>query len=142
MKRGKSDRGAPAATPGPPARQPRWVPVWPRRHRKSMTDLRQAWPTPSHPRPIVIIGAGAIVRTAHLPAYRRLGLPVAGIFDINREHARATAQAFQIDTIFPSLEDAARTEGAVFDVAVPGSEIAGILERLPRGSAVLMQKPM
>src|SRR5207342_3263498 len=33
-------------------------------------DLSQAWPRPAHPRPIVIIGAGAIVRTAHLPAYR------------------------------------------------------------------------
>ena len=44
-----------------------------------MTDLRQAWPPPSTPRPIVVIGAGAIVRTAHLPAYRRLGLPVAGL---------------------------------------------------------------
>jgi len=107
-----------------------------------MPDLLQAWPRPARPRPIVVIGAGAIVRTAHLPAYRRLGYPVAGLFDINREHARATAQVFQIDTIFPSLEDAARAEGAVFDVAVPGSQIAGILERLPRGSAVLMQKPM
>src|SRR5438093_159854 len=59
-------------------------------------DLTQAWPQPSQPRPIVIIGAGAIVRTAHLPAYRRLGLPVAGIFDIRTDAARATAAAFDI----------------------------------------------
>ena len=35
-----------------------------------------------------MIGAGAIVRMAHLPAYaRRLDLPVAGIFDISLEQA-------------------------------------------------------
>ncbi|HXI26820.1 MAG TPA: hypothetical protein VNG89_00305 [Vicinamibacterales bacterium] len=44
-----------------------------------MNDLRQAWPAPAAPRPIVIVGAGAIVRTAHLPAYRRLQFPVAGL---------------------------------------------------------------
>ncbi len=105
-------------------------------------DLVQAWPRPSHPRPIVVIGAGAIVRTAHLPVYRRLGYPVAGIVDIDSEQARATAGEFGIDTVFPSLGDAVRTTPAVFDVAVPGDQIVGILERLPRGAAVLMQKPM
>ena len=45
-----------------------------------MTDLRQAWDAPSRPRPIIIIGAGGVVRTAHLPAYQRLRLPVAGLF--------------------------------------------------------------
>ena len=30
-----------------------------------MTHLRQAWAVPSKPRPIVIIGAGGVVRTAH-----------------------------------------------------------------------------
>jgi predicted dehydrogenase len=33
-------------------------------------------------------------------------------------------------------------EGAVYDVAVPGDQILGILPHLPRGAAVLMQKPM
>src|SRR2546426_12323688 len=127
MKRGKSDRGAPAATPGPPARQPRWVPVGPRRHRKSMTDLRQAWPTPSHPQPIVIIGAGSIVRTAHLPAYQRLGLPVAGIFDIRPDAAKDAARTFNVPAVFSSLDEAAARTDAVFDVAVPGDQIQSIV---------------
>jgi predicted dehydrogenase len=105
-------------------------------------ELRQSWPRPSQPRPIVIIGAGAIVRTAHLPVYRRLGYPVAGIVDIDPGQARATAREFAIDTVYPSIRDAAGTTPAVFDVAVPGDQIVGILEQLPRGSAVLMQKPM
>ena len=106
-------------------------------------DLPQAWPRPSRPLPIVVIGAGAIVRTAHLPVYRRLGFPVAGLVDINPEQARATAREFGIDTVYRSLDDAVRHPSpVVFDLAVPGDQIVGILEQLPRGSAVLMQKPM
>ena len=58
-----------------------------------MTHLRQAWRVPSRPRPIVIIGAGGVVRTAHLPVYQRLKFPVAGIYDINPDASRETAQA-------------------------------------------------
>jgi predicted dehydrogenase len=109
---------------------------------RPLTGLMQAWPRPSHPRPIVVIGAGAIVRTAHLPAYQALGLPVAGVFDIRPEAARATADAFGVGTVFDSLESAAAVAGPVFDVAVPGDQVLGILAQVPPGSAVLIQKPM
>src|SRR5260221_13342550 len=101
-------------------------------------DLVQAWPLPSHPRPIVVIGAGAIVRTAHLPVYRRLGYPIAGIVDIDPERARATAAEFGIPTIYPSLRDAVGAASVMFDVAVPGDQILTILDQLPRGSADLI----
>jgi predicted dehydrogenase len=107
-----------------------------------MTGLRQAWALPAHPRPIVIIGAGAIVRTAHLPAYKRLAYPVAGVFDVRSDAADATATLFGIDTVFATLDDACAVGGAVFDVAVPGDQILGVLCRLPVGAAVLVQKPM
>ncbi len=107
-----------------------------------MRELQQAWPRPAHPRPIVVIGAGAIIRTAHLPAYRRLGFPMAGVFDINGDQARATARDFGIARTFESLDEAARRPEAVFDVAVPGDQVVGVLERLPAGAAVLIQKPM
>src|SRR5258705_7393391 len=97
-------------------------------------DLIQAWPRPSHPRPIVIVGAGAIVRTAHLPVYRRLGYPVAGILDVDPERARATAKEFGIETVYASLAAATGAGPVVYDVAVPGDQILGILEQLPRGS--------
>jgi predicted dehydrogenase len=90
----------------------------------------------------VIVGAGGIVRTAHIPAYQRLGLPIAGLFDIEPEAAKATAAQFAIPAVYDSLEQAAAVPGAVFDLAVPGDQIAGILAKLPEGSAVLMQKPM
>ena len=107
-----------------------------------MSDLPQMWPRPSRPRPIVIIGAGGIVRTAHAPAYRRLSYPVAGIFDIDPDAARQTAATFEIPVVYESLAQAAAVAGAVFDLAVPGDQIVAILEQLPAGSAVLMQKPM
>jgi len=40
---------------------------------------------PEMRRPIVLIGAGGIVRDAHLPAYRKAGFTVASIFDANQE---------------------------------------------------------
>jgi predicted dehydrogenase len=106
------------------------------------TDLRQAWPRPSAPRPIVVIGAGSIVRDAHLPVYKRLGFPVAGIFDINPDASRDKAGVFAIARVFQSLDEAAATPGAIFDVAIPPENIVAVLERLSVGSAVLIQKPM
>ena len=74
-------------------------------------ELTQAWPRPSHPRPIVIIGAGAIVRTAHLPVYRRLGYPIAGIFDIDpSRRARRRASSPSTRSI-PRSRDAAAHDG-------------------------------
>ena len=107
-----------------------------------MPDTVQTWPRPSRPRPIVVIGAGGIVRDAHLPAYRALGLPVAGVYDTRADAAAAVAKDFSIPTIFPTLAAATADEGAVYDLAVPGDQILEILPHLPRGAAVLMQKPM
>jgi len=106
------------------------------------SDLKQAWGLPSRARPIVVIGAGSIVRDAHLPAYARLGFPVAGIFDVNAEAARERAAEFGVRRAFESLAEAGAENGAVFDIAVPPAAIAEILQRLPDGAAVLMQKPM
>ncbi len=105
-------------------------------------DLRQTWPLPTSPRPIVIIGAGSIVRDSHLPVYTRLGLPVAGIFDVDAGAARQRAEQFSLSRVFDSLDAALAEPDAVFDLAVPPGEIAGILERMPAGSATLIQKPM
>jgi predicted dehydrogenase len=104
--------------------------------------MPQAWPVPSRPRPIVVIGAGGIVRAAHLPAYQRLGYPVAGLYDIDADAAQATATTFAVPRVFSSLDDACEVPDAIFDLAVPGDQILSILERLPTGAPVLIQKPM
>lgn len=103
--------------------------------------LQQAWPRPSAPRPIVIIGAGGIVADAHLPAYRLAGFPVAGVFDLNTERAKAVAAKWGI-TAFANLEQAVDTPNAVYDLALPPAAHLDVLPHLPDGAAVLLQKPM
>jgi predicted dehydrogenase len=98
----------------------------------------------AHNRPIVIIGAGGIVNTAHLPAYKLAGYEVAGIYDVNKEKAQNTARHFNISKVYDNLQQAVThpAEKVIYDVAVPGSELLNILKQLPDKAAVLMQKPM
>jgi predicted dehydrogenase len=104
-------------------------------------NLRQSWPRPTRPRPIVIIGAGGIVNDAHLPAYRLAGYPVAGIFDIDRGRAETLATKWNLKPL-ASLGEAVAVPDAVFDLATPPAAHFDLLDSLPEGAAVLMQKPM
>jgi predicted dehydrogenase len=106
-----------------------------------MSDFQQAWPMPSAPRPIVILGAGGIVSDAHLPAYRKAGFTVAGLYDLDRSRAETLAAKWDVPCVFASIEEAAAHD-AVFDVAAPPVAHRAILEALPEGAAVLLQKPM
>lgn len=94
--------------------------------------------------PILIVGAGGIVKNAHLPAYRIAGFPVWGICDIDRPKAEALAEDSGVTHSFGALEEALAEAppDTVFDLAVPTSHFAGMLSKLPRGAHVLMQKPM
>lgn len=105
------------------------------------TSLRQSWPRPSRPRPIVIIGAGGIVNDAHLPAYRLADLPLAGVYDLDAEKARNLAAKWDIPA-FATLQKALAVQGAVFDLALPPSAHLSVLSQLPDGATVLLQKPM
>ncbi len=99
---------------------------------------------PQSPRPVILIGAGGIVRDAHLPAYRKAGIRVLGVYDLNQEKATVLARDFGIERVYASLQSAV-TEApadAVFDVAVPAPATLDILQSFPSGSVVLMQKPM
>lgn len=106
-----------------------------------VADLRQGWPLPASPRPIVIIGAGGIVNDAHLPAYRLAGLPVAGLFDIDSGRAQELASRWETRA-FGSLAEAIATPDAVYDLALPPAAHAEVMNQLPDGAAVLIQKPM
>jgi predicted dehydrogenase len=104
--------------------------------------LVQDWSRPSRPRPIVIIGAGDIVRDAHLPAYCKAGFPVAGVFDLRREVAEARVKEFDLPRVFNSVSEAIAVPNAIFDLGVPPKSQEAALESLPDGAAVLSQKPM
>lgn len=106
-----------------------------------MSALQQAWPMPTAPRPIVIVGAGGIVADAHLPAYRKAGFAVAALYDLDRARAETLAAKWGVPRVFGSIEEAVAAD-AVFDVAAPPVAHRAILEALPEGATVLLQKPM
>ncbi len=109
-----------------------------------MKDLRQSWPAPSKPKPIVIIGAGGIVRDAHMPAYAKAGLTVSGVTDLDAWRAQGLADDYKIANVHDTVAAAAAANGTevIYDIAVPPHAIAGILRDLPDGAAMLIQKPM
>ena len=101
-------------------------------------------PRPKLPRPIVILGTGGIVQSAHLPAYAKAEFPVIAVADTHPGRAAEIAAEWKIVRSFESVAGAVRfaPSDAVFDVAVPASQILKILPQLPKGAAVLIQKPM
>jgi predicted dehydrogenase len=96
-------------------------------------------------KPIVIIGAGSIVNDAHLPAYDLAGFEVAGIFDLDKEKAEATAIKFGVPAVCDSLADLvhlSQEKNCVYDMALPASAIISTLKQLPNDIGILIQKPM
>jgi predicted dehydrogenase len=111
---------------------------------RRLPDLHREAPRPRTSRPIISIGAGGIVRDAHLPAYKKAGFTVVGITDLDRSKAEGLAKQFGIPKVLAGVEEAAAhaPEHAVFDIAVPASAFMQVLPKLPDGAAVLLQKPM
>ncbi|MFI1166292.1 Gfo/Idh/MocA family protein [Streptomyces sp. NPDC020801] len=96
-----------------------------------------------HKRPIAVIGAGAIVDVAHLPAYRRAGLEVVGIYDLKAERAAEVAARHGVETIYRSLDELLDDERvAVLDIAVaPQAQPDIARQALRAGKHLLCQKP-
>lgn len=101
-------------------------------------------PRPRRVRPVIVIGAGGIVRAAHLPAYEKAGYPVIGLMDRDFQKTRDLASDRHIPHTFDTVAEAVRfaPPDVVFDLAVPASQLQLILPELPDRSTVLMQKPM
>ena len=109
-----------------------------------MITINQRPILPQAPRPIVSIGAGGIVHDAHYPAYRKAGFPVVGIFDRSGERAQMMAETFGVPQVYGTLAEAVQQAPAeaIFDVAVPASALVELLQQIPDGRAVLIQKPL
>ena len=99
---------------------------------------------PHDPRPIVIIGAGGIVKDAHLPAYQKAGYPVFGIVNRTVSRAQALADEYRIHHVYASVAEAvaAAPGDAVYDLALMPEQYPEALGALPDGAAVLIQKPL
>lgn len=93
---------------------------------------------------IAIIGAGAITNAAHLPAYKKAGFHVVGIYDINMQSARSTADKFGIPKVYENLDELlADPEVTVVDIAVPPWFQYEIVEKVVKAKKhLLCQKPL
>lgn len=109
-----------------------------------MIDIPYKAILPKSNLPIVIIGAGGIVKDAHLPAYKKAGFQVYGIVNRTRAKAVAIAEEFGIPNVFDSLDQAVllAPNNTVYDLTIMPEQFIECLEKLPDGAAVLIQKPM
>ena len=75
--------------------------------------------------------------------HKLMGWEVRGLYDINPESAKRLAEQFNVGPAVETLDQllALNTDG-IFDLAVPGRQVAQVLAQLPRNSFVLIQKPL
>ncbi|MBM3264776.1 MAG: Gfo/Idh/MocA family oxidoreductase [candidate division Zixibacteria bacterium] len=93
---------------------------------------------------IGIIGAGAIVNAAHLPAYRKAGFNVVGITDADVARARETARKFEIAKVYETVEALVDDPAIhIVDIAVPPWNQLGLVRQAAAaGKHILCQKPL
>src|SRR5260370_30360780 len=108
---------------------------------EAIQTVRQ--PRPKQVRPIIVIGAGGIVRAAHLPAYEKAGFPVIGLMDQQRARAAELASQRGIPRTFSSAAEAVRFSplDAIFDVAVPPPPLVPIFSPFQKCWAITLPKP-
>jgi predicted dehydrogenase len=99
---------------------------------------------PTHPLNVGLVGAGAIARTAHLPAYAQWGIPVAAIASRRHEPARALAADFGIPSVHASVPDLLDDPNVdVVDIATGAAgRLDLIAAAVDAGKHVLAQKPL
>jgi len=93
---------------------------------------------------IGIVGAGGIVKTAHLPAYKNAGFDVSAIYDKDRSRAEALALEFGIPKVCHSLDEILGNSSVeIIDIAVPPDVQSLVVRQAVReGKHLLCQKPL
>ncbi len=91
-----------------------------------------------------IAGCGKIVQMQHLPAYKKYGIRVNGVYDIIPEVAEKVQQEWNIRRRYQSLEELlSDTEIAVVDIAThPDVRFPLVKQAIEAGKHVLVQKPL
>ena len=92
---------------------------------------------------IGLIGAGAIARAGHLPAYRGAGFDVVAVTDLDEARARAAADEFTIDRVHPDVTSLlADPRVDVVDIAItPQAQVGVVQAAIQAGKHILAQKP-
>jgi predicted dehydrogenase len=96
------------------------------------------------PHAIGIVGAGGIVKAAHLPAYRTAGFTVSAIYDRDLDRAASLAAEFGIAKVCRDLAEMLDDPSIeVMDIAVPPeSQSEIVMQAIGRGKHLLCQKPL
>lgn len=92
---------------------------------------------------IGVVGVGGVARYAHLPAYRRAGLEVSAVCDVDVRLAHEVAAEFGVGAVAATAAElAARDDVDVLDLATPpGTHIELLRALAASGKPVLLQKP-
>ncbi len=101
-------------------------------------------PQPEQVRPIGIVGSGAILDAAHLPAYRAAGIPVPAVWSRSRENAERFAKRHGISRVHDTLDGLlADPDVEIIDIAVvPLAQTEIALQALDAGKDLMCQKPL
>jgi predicted dehydrogenase len=93
---------------------------------------------------IGLVGCGTIANQAHLPAYKKLNLPVVACCDVNEEAARSTAEKFGIPFWTTDIRELlAQKDVAIIDMAVHPHVRLELLKEIAKAPRpVLCQKPL
>lgn len=93
---------------------------------------------------IAIVGAGAIVASAHLPAYRNMNARVLGVYDLDTHRARQIAEKFDVSRVYAGMADLLNDDRVrIVDIAVPPQAQEQIVPVIAAaGKHVLCQKPL
>lgn len=94
--------------------------------------------------PVAIVGAGGIVDGAHLPAYKKAGVSVVGIFDTDNGKAQEVAARHGIPKVYATLEELISDPASkVVDIAVPAVAQPEIFLKVSAAKKhILAQKPL
>lgn len=98
---------------------------------------------PGHRKKIGICGSGGIVDGAHLPAYKKAGLEVVAIFDVDTQKAKDVAARHSIPKVYVSLAELLSDGGVdIIDIAVPAAAQPEIFAQVAAAKKhILAQKP-
>ncbi len=109
-----------------------------------LPEIASQPPRPQTALRIGVVGAGGIVRDAHLPAYKKAGFTVSAICDVLPKAARAVADQFGIEHVESDVRALVeRDDVDVVDIAIPDSGRLEVVEAaVAAGKHLLIQKPL
>lgn len=93
---------------------------------------------------IGIIGGGNIVENVHLPAYKKAGFSVTGLYDLNIERANDLSSQFSLDKTYGHYMELIEDPNVdIIDIAIPNKGRGEIIKAACAAKKhILVQKPL